>query len=300
MFITWAAIHAHAHAHAHYFNIFYQLQLQLMILILGEGSTNEENTMLKKYPFMLFGIFLYIQVLASCSIQNNDAAVNDTQNKDAAMSNAESSELKRDQLLEKYPNLTADTDNEKVVCPFLRMLNKAGLLLDEDKPEDMPAELVSIGTITSASKEFGCSTLSCGGVATAVSAGQKIAGTTDIGYVNIEKLHTAKGIAHECGYTFALNETEVNPKVRAQTLSMLKDRAKVTGQVSLKDLKDVKKSICESQGKDVTLAGSIEAELIYTFLGGEKRGYVELNDVDSFLHAKLPKTLGKPGRHFKE
>lgn len=252
-------------------------------------------------------IFIYcscLYLLAGCSFSNSDdlhaeTEMSDVENVDEnSSSDAHSSQLSSASLLNKYPELAANTENTEIVCPFLRMLNKAGLFLDEES--EKPAELVSVSTISEVSKEFGCSTISCGGVASAVSAGQKLSGVTDLGYVNIEQLHEAKGIAHECGFTFGRNETQVNDQVRQETLRMLKQRANNENQVTLSDLQAVKKEICNEQNDEVTLAGSVETGLIYTFLGGERRGYVDLADVDLFLHAKLPKTLGEPGLHLKE
>jgi len=221
-----------------------------------------------------------------------------TENNTTTQSSIEN-ELDRSALIKKYPNLAnSSVDNEKVLCPFVRILNKTGLF--QQAQNDKAEELVSIATLTDAANEFGCSTIACGAVATAVSVGQKVAGSTDIGYVNIEKLHTAKGIAHQCGYTFAKNGTQVSDTARKRSLQMLKDKANADGHITLEDLKAVKKSICSEQNEDKTLAGSLEAELIYTFLGGESRGYIELADVDRFFHTQLPLTLGKPSRHFKD
>ncbi len=201
----------------------------------------------------------------------------------------------QDELAAKYPDIVEGStkpENPKILCPFHRMLERAGLY-DSSKNEAGPL-LVGILKITSAAKEFGCKALGCGGVATAVSTGQLTEGTTSFGKVNLEALHTALGISHDCGLTFEKGGTEVSDAHRAATLAALKARTDKEGHLVLTDLQAVKESICAAQGVKNTLAGETEVKLIYSFLGGRDRGFIDYDDVERFLHAELPKTIGEP------
>jgi hypothetical protein len=204
-------------------------------------------------------------------------------------------ELPRETLAAKYPQIeegSLQPENKKILCPFHRMLERAGIY-DADK-KDQSALTVSILKITSFAREFGCIVTGCGGVATAASAGQLTQGTTTPGSVNVESLHTAIGIAHECGLTFAKGGTEVSDTVRASTLAALAQRADSEGHLTYADLEAVKLNICAAQGVQNTSAGTIEIGLIYTFLGGNKRGFIDYADVERLFFAELPKTIGRP------
>ena len=203
---------------------------------------------------------------------------------------------KRAELVAKYPNIAESSqseENKKVLCPFLRMLERAGIF-DPEK-EKQSSITVGIIKVARAAREFACPLLACGGVATAVSAGQLSQLSTKVGAVNVEALHKAVGIAHDCGLTFAKGGTEVDDQVRANTLAELKLRSDEQGRLDFSDLEEVKFNICESQGVESSAAGDLEVGLIYTFLGGKERGFIDYSDVELFLNAKLPKTLGTPG-----
>ena len=195
---------------------------------------------------------------------------------------------RREELVAKYPGIAEDTtvpENPRVLCPFLRMLTRAGIFDPEaEKQSDLTVGIIKIAT---AAREFACPIVGCGGVATAVSAGQLTQFSTRIGAVNLEALHKAVGIAHECGLTFAKGGTEVSDEVRASTLASLKALADEQGHLRFEDLETVKLGICEAQGVEITTPGAFEIGLIYSFLGGNDRGYIEYSDVELFLNAKL-------------
>lgn len=65
------------------------------------------------------------------------------------------------------------------------------------------------------------------------------------------------------------------------------------GYVTLEDLRQVKDDICAQQGVSSTSPGRSEVNLIWTFLGGEVRGFIETSDVERFLNGKLPLMLGE-------
>lgn len=200
----------------------------------------------------------------------------------------------REILVLKYPGLANPqrAENPKILCPFHRMLERAGIY---DMSTDGPGPLlVSVLKITTAAREFGCQIAQCGTVATAVSGGQIATRTSSFTKVNIESLHTALGVSHDCGLSFAKGSPEVTESHRANTLAALASLQDANGHLSYEDLVTVKESICSAQGVQNTLPGKIEMKLIYSFLGGNERGFIDYTDVERFLHAELPLTIGAP------
>ncbi|RZA23947.1 MAG: hypothetical protein EOP10_11325 [Proteobacteria bacterium] len=190
--------------------------------------------------------------------------------------------LDRDALAAKYPGMdegSTKPENKKILCPFHRMLERAGLY-DSSKKEQS-ALTVSIIKIATIAQEFSCKFTSCGVVATAVSAGQLTTFTSKLAHVNLEALHKAPGVSHECGLGFAKGGSEVSDAHRAATLAKL-------------NLQTVKEGICKEQSVKNTFAGETEVKLIFAFLGGVDRGFIDYSDVELFFHAELPKTLGSP------
>jgi len=111
-------------------------------------------------------------------------------------------------------------------------------------------------------------------------------------FVNLEALHLSTTIAHDCGIQFAKGASEIDDYTRNSTLTKLAELADDNGHLSINDIAEVKYSICEEQGVESTLVGRGEMVLLFTFLGGEIRGYVEYSDVERFLYTKLPMTVG--------
>ena len=93
------------------------------------------------------------------------------------------------------------------------------------------------------------------------SAGQLTQLATKPGSVNVEALHKAIGIAHDCGLTFAKDGTVVDDAVRSNTLAELKARADRNGRLQFSDLEEVKLNICEAQGVALSDAGDVEVAL---------------------------------------
>ena len=143
-------------------------------------------------------------------------------------------------------------------------------------------------------KEFSCDIVQCGTVATTVSTGQVSTATSITRSVNLESLHTALGVAHDCGLAFSKGNHEVNEAHRAKTLRALASLQDKEGHLQYEDLVSVKESICASQGVANTFAGKTEMKLIYSFLGGNVRGFIDYSDVERFLHAELPLTIDAP------
>lgn len=197
-----------------------------------------------------------------------------------------------EELRQKYPLIddgSSRDEKKEILCPFWRMIERSGSLdaLDQVKKSDV---VISIYNLGKKAKEFGCQWFECSTVATLVSAGQKThAGVTNIGSVNLSKLHTARGVAHDCGLTFEKGGEKVSKKRRDQTLSRLKSLTK-QGRLELKDLMSVKLQTCKDEGVKISTPGELEVKLIYSFLGGKDRGFIEYTDVERFLNAKMPLT----------
>jgi len=215
-----------------------------------------------------------------------------------------SSAHQRAELLRKYPGL-ADSqlaqraENPKILCPFHRLIERAGIYdSHRSKGSDENSLFISIQKIAQIAQDFGCSLLNCGGAATAASTGQLLTHSTEAGYVNLLQLHRAVGAAHDCGFTFALGGSAVSEKTRQNTLAILKTFADEKGRVGLEDLNMLKTLRCKIQGATLTIPDQIEVDLIYTFLGGSERGYVDYDDVVRLFYAELPRTLGSPGLAF--
>lgn len=192
----------------------------------------------------------------------------------------------RDDLAAMYPDVLSDStvaENPKILCPFLRMLNRAGLV---DSESTTGKQYVSTTELVSASTKFGCSVRFCGGLAQGTAVAQP-----GLNGIDIEALHTARAVAHECGLNFAYQGTEVDDTVRQTTLDALQELADDQGRLSYSDLLAVKRGICEQQDVNMTLIGQSEVKLIYAYLGGLDRGYIDFDDVERFFHAELPETL---------
>ena len=204
-------------------------------------------------------------------------------------------------LMHDYPNITDNSiraEKKEILCPFQRMLERAGVY-DTKKPQNNSQIIISIVRIANKSREFGCKIFGCKTVAHVVSAGQlsyireTLSGGAKLGKVNLSRLHMARGIAHQCGLTFAKGGIEVSDAARASTLSRLEQISasnSPVGLLSLEDLMTVKREICKAQNVSMSKPGEFEVGLIYKYLGGEDRGFIEYTDVERFLHAKMPLT----------
>lgn len=191
----------------------------------------------------------------------------------------------REAIVAQFPSVDQGTtrpENPRVLCPFVRMLERSGLF--DEEVQNQPTLTVSVNQLTSAAKTFGCGFLECNTVARSVSSGQGNGGDA----VNIGSLHTATGIAHECGFTFEFGGTEVSDEVRANTLARLAELADADGHLVYQDLLTTKLEICASQGVEKTAAGDLETRLIFAYLGGVDRGFISHADVTRFLHAEMP------------
>lgn len=220
----------------------------------------------------------------------------------------------------KFPEILTDkpAENKQVICPFLRMVERTGVWKDEVK-HNMAEAVQSSAIVPLRLKnllakvlEFGCGDSGCRPVAVGVSAGQQGMSPDKINedsIVDIGRLADARGTAHDCGYTFGLGETAMNPARRAKTLEMLKARAKNGVELGVNDLVEVKKAWCKvdyEEAKRTSLsrlknkideanqtlvfsgADTVEFLLIFSFLGGVERGHIRYEDVEDFLHARMP------------
>jgi hypothetical protein len=133
--------------------------------------------------------------------------------------------LSRSELVKKYPSIEEGSkkkENKKVMCPFLRMLHRAGALTTVSIKNDI---MVRIGELAKASQEFGCGIIACGSVAAGVSGGQLShlkdarSGRAKARHVNLTNLPHGRGFAHDgCGLTFNKGEKEISDDRRNKTL----------------------------------------------------------------------------------
>ena len=191
----------------------------------------------------------------------------------------------REEIVARYPDAeagSAQPENLKILCPFLRMLHRAGLVDDAGPAWGRTA--VAVGSVARASREFGCATLDCGAVALLVSSRQGPSG------LDIERLHDAAPISHECGLTWGKGETEVNAIVRQATLDRLAELADENGNLVYEDIERVKLEICAAQNVTMTQGGEIEMKVMFAYLGGVENGSVRLIDVERLLNATMPET----------
>ncbi|RZA23981.1 MAG: hypothetical protein EOP10_11240 [Proteobacteria bacterium] len=206
-------------------------------------------------------------------------------------------QVDRAALASKYPDIAAGSqkpENMKIICPFHRLLERAGLYDSSKSAGEQSGLTVGVLKIASIAQEFGCKAIGCGGVAAIVSAGQAVKFAAFPGLVDLEALHKATGVAHECGLTFAKGGVEVSDEVRASTLAALQKKADSEGHLRLADIEAVKEDICQAQGVENVKAGRVEVQLIYTFLGGVERGFVDYEDVNRLFHSELPNVMGSP------
>lgn len=206
-----------------------------------------------------------------------------------------------DELQQAYPTLETEREgNPLILCPYLRMLERSGRLDDfkEDGENDIKSR-----ELKSAASDFGCDTLTaCGPVIDTVSTGQCVAEGFDLSWLNpfstptvdLERLWDAPPISHECGFTFEnrAGQNGVSLARLESTLARLSGKADADGHLVYQDILDTKNEICSEEGVTATAPGLVEAQLIYAYLGGVERGYVEYSDVERFLavDSRLPLT----------
>lgn len=186
-----------------------------------------------------------------------------------------------EELTRQYPDISSNStipENPKILCPFLRMMHRAGIVELQS----------SVLEITNGAQELGCGMLECGGVAAKVSKGQDVKLKSGFGPIDLTQLHQADGVAHDCGFTFAKGGQEVDSATRQASLDLMKEKATKEGHLSFENILEVKKEICRSQGVTMSEPGFVEVKLIYGYLGGVDRGYVHLEDVRKLFHAEMP------------
>lgn len=205
----------------------------------------------------------------------------------AALTGCGSDPMTQAELAMSYPaaaGLTERAENPKIMCPFVRMLERSGLL-DSELGTASTDSTVKAGTLTAAAETFGCASGSCGTIANIVGLPQG-----NFGQVDLHRLWDAGFLSHDCGLTFAKGATEITPEVRQQTLDRLRVLAGDSGRLNFSHLEQVKLEICEAQGVSATTAGMTEVKLIFAYLGGVDNGSIAYSDVERLLNATLPET----------
>ena len=187
-----------------------------------------------------------------------------------------------DELKAAFPAVAENSgvaEDKAVLCPFQRMLKRSGIL-DSALPQGEYE--IRNKTLTEAAEVFGCSSGSCGAAIGYASLAQGNWNT-----IEMNRLHEAGFLSHDCGLTFEFGGITVSDTQRDATLTRLAELA-VDGRLVYNDLITVKQEICASQGVEMTVGGETEVKLIYAYLGGTERDYVAHSDVDKLLHATMP------------
>eukprot|EP00594_Rhizosolenia_setigera_P019317 CAMPEP_0178956392 /NCGR_PEP_ID=MMETSP0789-20121207/10220_1 /TAXON_ID=3005 /ORGANISM="Rhizosolenia setigera, Strain CCMP 1694" /LENGTH=254 /DNA_ID=CAMNT_0020638299 /DNA_START=76 /DNA_END=840 /DNA_ORIENTATION=+ len=195
------------------------------------------------------------------------------------------------ELLEVYPDILSDEppENKNILCPFVRLVERYGLIGNDFMPDQVTftkclSAIRLLGTVPNAELT---------GFGVLISVSQTFQFLSWPGFVNMEALHKT-AISHDCGFQFAKSATATDDEYRNSTLSKLADLADDDGHLSFDDIAEVKYAICEEQGVDeITYFGEGEMSLLYSFLGGAVRGYVEYSDVERFLYSKFPMMIGE-------
>jgi hypothetical protein len=187
-----------------------------------------------------------------------------------------------EELLTMYPDISATStkaEEKEILCPFQRMLKRSGIL--DDAIEEGSFE-VKNRTLTEAAEVFGCNSGACGAAVGYASLAQG-----NWSRLDMDRLHEAGFLSHDCGLQFELGGVTVSDTRRAATLSRLSELA-VDGRLDFNDLMTVKNETCAQEGVEITIGGETEVKLIYAYLGGPDRDYIEYSDVEKFLHATMP------------
>jgi hypothetical protein len=194
--------------------------------------------------------------------------------------------LSSEELVSLFPEVGPEStraENTDILCPFQRMLKRSGLY---DNAEDGEATSLKVktGLASEAAEVFGCDKGSCGSIITLASIAQ-----WNLGKLDLSRLHEAGSLlSHDCGLTFEFGGTSVSDSQRQFTLDRLLALANTEGQLQFDDLITVKQEICESQGVEMTVGGETEVKLIYAYLGGVERSFIDHSDVVRLLHATMP------------
>ncbi|MDF1764660.1 MAG: hypothetical protein P1U57_14765 [Oleibacter sp.] len=181
-----------------------------------------------------------------------------------------------------YPDISATStkpEDAEILCPFQRLLKRSGIL--DDAIEKGSFEIRN-RTLTAAAEVFGCTSVACGSAISYASTAQGNWRT-----IELDRLHEAGLLSHNCGLQFDFGGITVSDTRRAATLNRLAELA-VDGRLVYEDLMTVKQETCDQEGVDMTVFGETEVKLIYAYLGGPERDYIEYSDVDKFFHATMP------------
>lgn len=231
------------------------------------------------------------------------------------------------ELVAKFPTVSdpKHPEDRRVMCPFLRILKRTGLL-DAEIDKNLKSSWATSGyvapiyvtKVVSTTPEIGCQGIACAAVAEQVAISQNSgwpALTVDIGklfaappratYTDRSKQRAS----HDCGYTFKFGDDSVNDQVRAATLARFNVIAgQNQGKIKLADLVQVKKEMCQRDYPLYKKSGlnpfspvdethqimlpdnrdQIEVALIWAYLGGMDNGFITPEDLDRFFHASFP------------
>ncbi len=190
------------------------------------------------------------------------------------------------ELAQQFPSIApgsqAPVDHE-VKCPFVRLMERAHLI---------GRGKVSILALAKGADKLGLRGLEAFLVATLTSFGQVkhefnqkglLASLKFLGYVDIDRLQDADGVAHDDLFSTDLYTTLKDLKAIADTQD---------GKLYAHDLADKKSTIAAALRMSVGNASQTENKLPYVLLGGLKNGYIQYTDLERFLaYTELPENM---------
>jgi hypothetical protein len=203
-----------------------------------------------------------------------------------------------EELKERHPDLTSDrVGNAAILCPFVRMLERSGALDDLDNLSDDGGLVFDARDLYAPVNEFGleCDLATLVPWGTGLGQEQTVTGPADILFAILNPFKTVEpdlerlfevdapslGNPTECGLNFEGNGASGWSETRySQTISKLEAKADADGHLSYEDLLNTKIETCEELGME-PFDGDMK--LMYNYLGGLDRGYIDITDVANFI-----------------
>lgn len=178
---------------------------------------------------------------------------------------------------------------DNVACPFWKRIVASGDLNPYINESD--ELVVPVFTLVNKAKQFGLGRVEALAVASLVSTGQLVGvGINNFGKVNLNKLHLAKGVAHDDGFAFKPGSGMYDKEQLSETISYL-NRNSSNGKISYATLAKRKQEIADSLGIEVSGASLVENKLLFAYLGGIENDGVMVSDIDKFFKGEDPATI---------
>ena len=176
-----------------------------------------------------------------------------------------------------------------VACPFWKRIVASGDF--NSYITDSNELVVPVFTLVNKAKQFGLGRVEALAVASLVSTGQLVGvGINNFGKVNLNKLHLAKGVAHDDGFAFKPGSGMYDKEQFSETIDYLNLNS-TNGKISYANLAKRKQEIAESLGIEVSDASLVENKLLFAYLGGIENDGVMVSDIDKFFKGEEPATV---------